>query len=83
MLLLRKKKYAAVKLQFKDGKTCEVIFNSLWLPFLLENVLSTNMTSQCRTLKEKVWTWFVEIGAYFPRKLEIYACLRSCVEGMF
>jgi DNA polymerase alpha subunit A len=25
MLLLRKKKYAAVKLQFKDGKPCEVI----------------------------------------------------------
>lgn len=39
MLLLRKKKYAAVKLQFKDGKVCEVIFNlqSGYL-FFLENV---------------------------------------------
>lgn len=69
MLLLKKKKYAAVKVLFKDGKPYEVLKIQpllLVIPFL-DGKNNSNLSSLCRLLSVRALTWFVETGAYFQR----------------
>lgn len=65
MLLLKKKKYAAVKVLFKDGTPYEVY--SLSYSFALPNILeehSSEINILRRLLNAKVLTLFVVTGAY-------------------
>lgn len=64
MLLLKKKKYAAVKVQFKDGKPYEVkieVQRSFEVSILFWLRL-VNFGFSLRLLNEKALIWFVVIG---------------------
>lgn len=77
MLLLKKKKYAAVKVLFKDGKPYEVlknIFTISFQSFLFWKARTTvSQLYWCRLLNVRALIWFVETGAYFRRNQEISA----------
>lgn len=85
MLLLKKKKYAAVKVQFKDGTPYEVFFLEKFSLFYLLfswKKKPVEQLSWCRILNVKVLTWFVVTGVCYQRNWEISALLKSCQGGM-
>lgn len=67
MLLLKKKKYAAVKVQFRDGTPYEVILSEealLVIPLLEQRTVDLlGLHSLCRSLNARVLIWFVVTGA--------------------
>lgn len=85
MLLLKKKKYAAVKVLFKDGMLYEVKLDTL-SPFfswfcIITRPCGFNLDERGRWLNAKALIWFAVIGVCFQKKLEIIALDKFYLEG--
>lgn len=75
MLLLKKKKYAAVKVQqLKDGSPYEVIKQCpLGFSCSVQENAAMGLYCRCRLLNARVLIWFVVTGAYYQRSWGIFA----------
>lgn len=73
MLLLKKKKYAAVKIQFKDGIAYEVFCDGFFSVGYPTGKFSGWLLCCYRLLNAKAWIWCVVTGAYYQRNWEISA----------